>query len=181
MRQPRSPRCAIAHRSNVEAKRARRAKRSKKEFFALLCPSCPFCFFSSRYSKRASEPSGLLQAPPFSLHGRSDPPPPDAGKFVEEVGGARIEGEMHVERAGEDVLARDEAPKAAVLAVVAAVAHHKVLVLGHLDRFAHAIDSPGIDLEVVPAGIMVGVVEDSVLSEFGLRFDFDDRQFRFLR
>src|SRR5262245_35792660 len=180
MRQPRSSRCAITHRSNVEAKRARRAKRSKKEFFALLCPSCPFCFSSSRYSKRASEPSGLSPALPFSLHGRSDPPPPDAGKFVKEVGGARIEGEMHVERAGEDVLARDETPIAAVFAVVAAVAHHKVLVLGHLDRFAHAIDRPAIDLEVVSAGILVDFVENFVPRAFGLRFDFDDRQFRLL-
>src|SRR5262249_49902202 len=135
---------------------------------------CPFCFSSSRYFKRASRQT----LSPLSLHGCSDPPPPDAGKFVEEVRGARIEGEMHVERAGEDVLARDEAPKAAVLAVVSAVAHHKVLVIGYLDRFAHAIDRPDRDLEVVSAGIMVGVVEDSVPRVFGLRFDFDDWQFR---
>src|SRR5215470_8315638 len=142
---------------------------------------CPFCFFSSRYSKRASEPSGLPQATPFSLYRGSDPSPPDAGKFVEEVGRARIEGEMHVERAGKDVLTRDEAPIAAVFAVVAAVAHHEVLVLGHLDRFAHAIDRPGIDLKVVSAGIPVDVVEDFVPRAFGLRFDFDDWQFRLLR
>src|SRR5215510_10695605 len=106
MRQPRSSRCAIAHRSNMEAKRAGRAKRSKKEFFALLCPSCPFCFSSSHYSKRAS----CLTLSPLSLHGCSDPPPPDAGKFMEDVGGVRIEGEMHVERAGEDAVTRDVAP-----------------------------------------------------------------------
>src|SRR5215831_5468154 len=46
----------------------------------------PFCFSTSRYSKRAS---GLTLSP-LSLHGRSDPPPPDACKLVEEIGGARI-------------------------------------------------------------------------------------------
>src|SRR5262245_34157986 len=143
--------------------------------------SLPFLLLFFALFKKSERAAPLSHASPFSLHRRSDPLPPDAGAFVKKAIGARVEGEMHVEGAGEDVLARDETPIAAVFAVIAAVAHHEVLVRGDLDRFGHPIDRPGSDLEIISVGIPVDVVVDSVPRALWLRFDFDDWQFRFLR
>src|SRR5262249_10231087 len=138
-------------------------QKSKKEFlpfFALLA-----LFASLLRTLQSGQAIQLIVSvslsPPPSFHRRSKPSPPDAGQLVGKSIGALIEGQVHIERSGEDVFARNEAPIAAVSAVVSAVAQHEVLAVGHFDRFTDAEFHVVIDLEIVSVGRPFDVVEDS--------------------
>src|SRR5262249_55569058 len=100
-------------------------------------------------------------------------------KLAKKAVRARVEGQMHIESAGENVFAWDEAPIATIFAVVAAVTHHEVFALGDFDRFGYAIDRPRTHLEIVTGRRPFGVVIDAIPRARRFRFDIDDGQFGF--